>query len=93
MAVNTTNHRAPNRGARTSREGAVAGSGAVAQQRGDETAPSLQPTARRGFPWPAARSSSRAQGSGSPLTTPLRPGHLTRVFRPPDGFSLCTLVP
>jgi hypothetical protein len=91
--MTTTNHRAPNQGARTSWEGAVAGSGAVVQQRGDETAPSLQLTARHGFPWPAARSSARAQGGGFPLTAPLRPGHLTRVFRPPDPPSLCTLVP
>lgn len=90
----TTIHRAPTRGARTSREGAAAGSGAVAQHRGADAAPSLNTAAWRGIPWRATRSSTRAQGGAYPLTVPLRPGHLAQgLFRPPDPASLCTLVP
>ncbi len=79
----TTNHRAPTRGARTHREGTVAGSVAavVAQHRCTASAVSSPQTATRArTPWRAGVALARVQGSDHPLRALLHPGAL----QPPE---------
>lgn len=75
----TTNPRVPGRGTRTSWEGVAA-----VAVRGGDCATSRHTAARTGFPWPAARATPRAQGSGLPRTASLRPGH-PAAWRARDG--------
>jgi hypothetical protein len=75
MDASTTNHPEPIRGAGITWAAPAGASSAVAQHLvGRLTAgASLKTAARTGFPWPAVAALARAQGSGYPLSAPLRP--------------------